>query len=113
MPVVQRFLLWTCEKFKAQFCTRCNGQVEGIDLFELCESVVQWTTVCQKLGLEVPVGLKFNQGDMAVAVLHADLDDGENVFVKMPHGFKQNGNVLKLKKKNYGLNSLLEPAKNI
>ncbi len=54
------------------------------------------------------LGLKSKQGDVTAAFLHADLEEGENVFVDMPKGFEQyskNGRkkVLKLKKTLYGL----------
>ncbi len=42
--------------------------------------------------------LKPKQGDVTAAFLHADLDEKEKEYVKMPLGFYQNGKVLKLKK---------------
>ena len=70
--------------------------------------MVQWTTVRLMLILEVLLGLKSKQGDVTAAFLHADLEEGKNVFVDMPKGFEQyakNGRkkVFKLKKTLYGL----------
>ena len=83
-------------------------QLEGIDFFETYAPVVQWTTVRLMLILEVLLGLKSNQGDVTAAFLHADLEEGKNVFVEMPKGFEQYAKndrkkVLKLKKTIYGL----------
>ncbi len=83
-------------------------QLEGINLFETYVPVVQWKTVHLVLILEVLLGLKLKQGDVTDDFLHAKLEEGKNVFVEMPKGFKQyakNGykKVLKLKKTLYGL----------
>ena len=83
-------------------------QLEGINFFETYAPVVQWTTVRLMLILEVLLGLKSKQGDVTAAFLHADLEEGKNVFVDMPKGFEKyakNGRkkVLKLKKTLYGL----------
>ena len=58
--------------------------------------------------LEVHLGLKFKQGDVTCAFLHAELATDEAVYVDMPLGFNtksKNGKrqVLKLKKTLYGL----------
>ena len=37
--------------------------------------------------LEVLLGLKSKQGDITSALLHANLEVGENAFVEMPLGF--------------------------
>ena len=77
------------KKFKARFCARSDMQLEGINLFETYAPVVQWTTARLMLILEVLLGLKSKQGDVTAAFLHADLEEGENVFVDMPKGFEQ------------------------
>ena len=53
--------------------------------------------------LEVLLDLKSKQGDVTDEFLHADLDEGEEVYVNMPRGFEKRGKVLKLKKTLYGL----------
>jgi hypothetical protein len=58
--------------------------------------------------LEILLGLKSMQGDVACAFLHTDLKENETVYVDMPMGFTQygkNGNkmCLKLNKTLYGL----------
>ena len=37
------------------------------------------------------------------AFVHADVEEGENIYVEMPRGFRKQGKVLKLKKTLYGL----------
>jgi hypothetical protein len=96
------------KKFKAQFCAQGDQQLEGIDFFETYATVVQWTTIRLMFILEILLGLKSKQGDIACAFLHADLEPDENVYDEMPLGFTQyskNGiqKVLKLKKTLYGL----------
>ena len=53
--------------------------------------------------LEVLLCLKSKQGDVTAAILHADLDEKEKVYVKLLLVFFQKGKVLKLKKTLYGL----------
>jgi hypothetical protein len=91
------------KKFKARFCARGDQQIEGVDFFETYAPVVQWTTVRLMLILEVLLDLKSKQGDVTAAFLHAQLDEGEEVYVEMPRGFKQEGMVLKLRRSLYGL----------
>ena len=37
--------------------------------------------------LETILGSKSKQGDVTAAFLHADLPEGEDIYVKMPRGF--------------------------
>jgi hypothetical protein len=53
--------------------------------------------------LEVLLNLKSKQGDITAAFVHANVEEGENIYVEMPCSFKQKGKVLKLKKTLYGL----------
>jgi hypothetical protein len=69
---------------------------------------VQWTTIRLMFILEVLLGLKYKQGDVTCAFLHANLEPGETVYVDMPLGFNsksKNGKhqVLKMNKTLYGL----------
>jgi hypothetical protein len=96
------------KKFKACFCARGNKQLEEIDFFETYALVVQWTTIRQMFILEILLGLKLKQGDILCALLHGELEPGENVYVESPLGFSQYSKygtkkVLKLKKTLYGL----------
>ena len=91
------------KKFKARFCARGDQQIEGIDFFETYAPVVQWTTVRLMLILEILLDLKSKQGDVTAAFLHAELEEGEEVYVAMPQGFKKAGKVLKLRRTLYGL----------
>ena len=83
-------------------------QLEGIDFFETYAPVVQWMTVRLMLILEVLLGLKSKQGDVAADFLHASLGEEEKVFVDIPWGLETKGKngrikVLKLKKTIYVL----------
>ena len=90
------------KKFKAQFCTRGDQQDHGVDFFKTYAPVVQWTTIRLMLILGVLINLKSKQGDIMAAFVHTDVEEGENIYVEMPCGFKQKGKVLKLKKTLYG-----------
>ena len=99
------------KKFKARFCARGDQQLEGIDFSETYAPVVQWTTVCLMLILEVLLNLKSKQGDVTADFLHAKIPDGEHVYVQMPRGFqqydkKEKQKVLNLKKTLYGFKYL-------
>ena len=100
---IKRYPDGLIKKFKGRFCARGDQQIEGIDFFETYAPVVQWTTVRLMLILEVLLDLKSKQGDVTAAFLHADLEEGEEVYVRMPRGFQKKGKVLKLKKTLYGL----------
>ena len=90
---------------KLAFCARGDQQRKGIDYFETYAPVVQWTTVRLMLILEVEVLLKLKskQGDITAAFLHAEVPEGQNIYVEMPHGFRKKGKCLRLRRFLYGL----------
>jgi hypothetical protein len=100
---IKRYPDGLIKKFKARFCVHGDQQIHGVDFFETYAPVVQWTTIRLMLILEVLLGLKSKQGDITAAFVHADVEEGENIYVEMPRGFKKNRKVLKLKKTLYGL----------
>ena len=53
--------------------------------------------------LEVILDLKSKQGYLAVAFLHVDIPEGDNIYVPVPRGFRRKRKVLKLQNKFYGL----------
>ena len=53
--------------------------------------------------LEILLELKSKQGDVTAAFLHANLEENEEVYVKIPGDFEEPGKVLKLKKTLNGL----------
>ena len=53
--------------------------------------------------LEVFLGLKSKQGDIIAAFVHADVEEGKNIYVEIPGGFRKQEKALKLKKTLYGL----------
>ena len=88
-------------KLKARFCVRGYLHIEGVDFFETYAPVIQWTTIHLFLILSIHLNLSSMQVDYTSAFLHASID--EDVYVEMPRGFKQSGQVLKLKRSLYGL----------
>ena len=75
------------KKLKARFCARGHTQIKGIDFFKSYVSVVLWTAVCLVL-----IWKFFSkQGYVTVTFFHADLDEDKDIFVEIPHGFKQEG----------------------
>jgi hypothetical protein len=81
--------------------------VVGVDFFETYAPVVQWTTICLMLILEVLLGLKSKQGNVTVTFLHALLGPNEHIYCEMPLGFRIPGKVLKLKKLSMAFVNLL------
>ena len=80
------------KKFKARFCARGDQQLEGVDFFKTYAPVVQWTTFCLLLILEMILNLKSKQGDVTAIFLHADLDESKNVCLsKCPKDFTKMG----------------------
>jgi hypothetical protein len=100
---IKRYPDGLIKKFKARFCARGDKQIEGVDYFETYAPVVQWTTIRLMLMLEVLLDLKSKQGDVTAAFLHAELNEGERVYIEMPQGFRQKGKVLSLNRTIYGL----------
>ena len=79
----------TIKKFKGRFCARGDKQEQGIDYFETYSPVVHWVTIRLMFILECLLRLVSKQGDVTCAFLHAFLPEGENVYLKMPQGFRQ------------------------
>ena len=64
----KRFPVCLIKKFKDWFCARGNMQLEGVDLFETYDPVVQRTTIWLMFILEVLLGLQSKQGDVTCAI---------------------------------------------
>ena len=79
------------KKLKAWFCICGDQQVHGIGFCETYAPVVQWTTARLMVIFEVQLGLKSKQGDITAAFVHADLEEGENIYVELPRGFRKQG----------------------
>ena len=99
----KRFPDGSIRKFKARFCVRGDKQIEGVDFFETFAPVVHWSTIRLMMILSLILGLATAQADITAAFLHAPLDPGENIYVEMARGFRQEGKVYKLKRSQYGL----------
>ena len=64
-------------------------QLKGIYFFETCVPVVQWTTILSIIIIEILLLLKSKQNNITDAFLHANFEQNEKLFVKMPKGFNQ------------------------
>ena len=57
--------------------------------------------------IDVDIGstawVESKQGDITAAFVHTDVEKDGNIYVEMPHGFRKQGKVLKLKNTLYGL----------
>jgi hypothetical protein len=101
---IKRFPNGLVKKFKARFCVRGDCQKEGIDFWETWSPVVQWSTVRLMMTLAAKLDLCSAQADITAAFVHADLEPGEQIFVRQPAGFQRDGDlVLSLKRAVYGL----------
>ena len=70
--------------------------------------LVQWGKVLLMITIKIFLVLKSDQGDVIDTFLHADIGEGENVYINMPKCFEQYSKTghkkfLKLKKMIYGL----------
>ena len=90
-------------KFKARFTARGDKQVEGVDFTDTWAPVVAWSTIRLMFIMQCVLGLESASADVSCAFLHGELEEGEEVYVEMPRGFRQEGKCLKLKKSLYGL----------
>ena len=90
------------KKYKARLTARGDMQVEGVDFNEVWAPVCSWTTVRLMFTLQMVLGLASASADVSCAFLHAPIDD-EEVYLRMPKGFEQEGKCLKLKRSLYGL----------
>ncbi|KAL7461171.1 hypothetical protein ACHAXS_001598 [Conticribra weissflogii] len=75
----KQFLNDTVKEFKACFCGCGDLQLEGVEYFEICATVVRWITVCLMLILENILGLKPKQSNVTAVFLHAALGENEKV----------------------------------
>ena len=91
------------KKWKARFVARGDQQIAGVEFDETYAPVVQWTTVRMMLILECLLGLKSCQADVECAFLHGALEEGEEIYMHMPRGFKQDKKCFRLNKTLYGL----------
>ena len=82
-------------KLKARFCVRGDRQKKDVDYFKTFAPVINWNTVRLMLILSQVIGLATKQVDYTAAFVHAPIN--EDVYVEMPQGFAEHGQVLKLK----------------
>jgi hypothetical protein len=101
---LKRFSNGLAKKFKARFCIRGDKQIEGVDFFETWAPVVQWPTVRTLMILATKLELFTAQADITAAFVHAELDEGEEIYVHQAAGFKRGQDlVCKLNRSVYGL----------
>jgi hypothetical protein len=99
----KRFPDGRVRKLKARFCVRGGCQIDGIDVFDTYAPVVAWQTIRLMMILSAVLTLVTKQVDYTAAFVQATLDEGKQVYVEMPRGFKKAGKVLKLHRALYGL----------
>ena len=100
----KRFPDGSVQKLKGQFCVCGDHQIDGVDFDsdQVYCPVVSWNTVRLLLILSLILNLSTKQVDYTAAFVHAPIGN-KDVYVEMPHGFKEEGKVLKLNKSLYGL----------
>lgn len=90
------------EKYKARLVAKGCSQRPGFDFNETYAPVVKLTTVRIVLALAVRFDLHIHQMDVKTAFLNGTIR--EEIYMKLPSGFKSNEQkVCKLKKSLYGL----------
>ncbi len=75
----------TAYRYKARFCARGDIQNEGVDFFETCAPVVQWSTIRLLLSTVLTEGWTTRQVDYTNAFALAELK--EDVYVEYPRLF--------------------------
>ena len=98
---VKRYPDSSMQKLKARFCVEGYLQIEGVDYFDTYAPVVSWLTVRIVMVLALILHLESVQVDYTAAFIQAPIQD--DVFVKLPCGFKEEGVVLKQNQGLYGL----------
>ena len=99
-------------KYKARFCARGDLQINNVDVFDTYAPVVSWATVRSLLAFSLQNNLSTKQVDFSNAFVHAELPEGEDIYVEMPATFNGRSDgetigaeecVLKHNKSLYGL----------
>ena len=67
---LKRFIYELIKRFQYRLCANGDKHLEEVDLLKTYAPIVQWTTICIMLILEVMLGLKHKQGYVNMAFLH-------------------------------------------
>ena len=94
---IKRFPDGSLRKLKTRFCVRRYQQIKDVDYFETYSPVVSWLTIQLIFIIAFILNLESVQVDYTAAFVQALLLD--NVYVNMPQGFHNIGQVYKLKRK--------------
>ena len=92
------------ERYKARLVAQGYSQVPGIDYEDTFSPVARFESVRAVIALAVQKDLKLHQMDVTTAFLNGKLK--EDVYMKQPEGFIENGKeglICKLKRSIYGL----------
>lgn len=91
-------------RYKARLVAQGFSQRYGVDYDEVFAPVVRQTTFRTLMAVAAKRGMTVTQYDVKTAFLHGDLE--EEIFMRQPPGFEEQGlkeKVCKLKKSLYGL----------
>jgi Reverse transcriptase (RNA-dependent DNA polymerase) len=92
-------------RYKARLVAQGFSQVSGVDFGETYSPVVSFPTVRAFLAVCTLHDLQIRQLDVKNAFLNAPLEDGEEIYIKLPEGYPERppGTVLRLHRALYGL----------
>ena len=102
---IKRLPSFAIRKFKARLCIRGNQQEYGVNYWETYAPVVSWTTVRLLFILSIIHNLHTTQVDYTNAYCQATFREGEELYMKVPTGYKtkrRGPTVLKIIKPLYG-----------
>ena len=87
--------------FKARYVAKGYSQTKGVDFLETFSPTARMESVRMLTQIAVQENWPLHQMDVKGAYLHAPIE--HEVYVNEPEGYRNNGNVWKLKKSLYGL----------
>ena len=98
---IKHFPNRSLQKLKTRFCVKSFQQIEGVDYFETYSPVISWLTVCLVFTIFLLLNLQSIQVDYTEEFPQAPLTN--DVYIKMPRGYRKNNKAYKLKRNLYGL----------
>lgn len=97
----------TIRRYKSRLVAKGYSQLYGEDYLQTYAPVADYTTLRWMLSVAASMNLKLTHLDFECAYLNGKLSEGEEIFMQIPPGMNEhgdlNGKILKLKKCLYGL----------